>query len=172
MVHPPVGGYLLLQPAEAVHKGHMLFSGKQFLAVPLAVDIDEKGGYLPQQPGGGGAAVDPAAAVAPGVQFPVDHQLALLHRVAQLLHLAGHLLRDAGEKGGDHRPALAAADDAPGGPGPQHRVDGADEDGLARAGLAGKDVEAPLQLDGGLLDHRDIFDVELGKHLDPPVLKV
>ena len=34
------------------------------------------------------------------------------------------------------------------------------DDGFARAGLAGEDVEAPVELDVGGLDDRDIFNVK------------
>ena len=101
----------------------------------------------------------------------MDHQLVILGGVAQLLHLADHLPRDIGKQGRDHRPGLPAADDAPGGAGPQHRVDGADEDGLTGAGFPGEYIEAVVQLDGGLLNHRDILNIKLGKHgCSPPFL--
>ena len=48
--------------------------------------------------------------------------------------------------------------------GAEQQADRLDEDGLARAGLAGQDVEAGLELDLDGLDHRKVADAEKTEH--------
>ena len=69
-----------------------------------------------------------------------------------------------GKHGADKGLGHAGADQFPGGPAPQHGPHGVDDDGFARAGLAGQSVEAGLKGNIRRLYHRDIFNMEQFQH--------
>ena len=65
----------------------------------------------------------------------------------------------------DGRLGLAGAHQIGRRAGAEQEADGLDEDRLARARLAGQDVEAGLELDLDGLDHREVADAEEAQHV-------
>ena len=153
-----VGLQLRLHPAEAVQVGAVLFLVQQLLPVVLAVDVQQRAAD-PAQLGHGHRPAAHAAGVLPvGVDLPLEQKLPVLRLQAALLQ--GRQGRHAGEHGADEGLRRAGADQVPAGPLAQHGPHGVDHDALSGAGLAGQGVEALVEGDVRLLDHRDILNMQ------------
>ena len=131
----------------------------------LAVNVQKILADSPQLGYRNGAAVDPADVFPVAGDFPLEEQMAVLVRRSPGLPKPRQIPWDLGELGADKGLLSPGADQLPGGPSPQHRAHGVDDDGLARAGLAGEGVEAGVELDLRLFDHRDILNVKHFQHV-------
>lgn len=117
----------------------------------LAVDVDDAGAELPEPLGGGGCPVD-APGRAPGeAHGALDRQTVVA---------GAHRRADAGALG-------AAGDDAPPVPAAEEKVERVDDDGLARAGLPGDDVQAGAGREGNIAGDGETGDGELLNHRWP-----
>ena len=155
MVRLPPGA----QAAEVVHDGHMALRGEQNLVVVLAVDVHQPGPHFPEKAHRGGPGADPGGAAAVGMDVPGDHELAVFGVIAVFRQHPGHVRGNLPENRGNAGLLRPGADDLPGGPLAETGVYGVDEDGLARAGLAGENRKAPGEVHVGLFDHRKVFDI-------------
>ena len=61
---------------------------------------------------------------------------------------------------------LAGAHEVARGPAAEQETHGLDQDGFTRAGFAGEDVQARLELDLGRVDDREPLDAEEAKHAE------
>ena len=145
--------------AEAVQVFQVTGRVQQPLPVVLAVDVQQLPSQLPELRQGHGTAVQTAGVLPVRPQFPLEQQDALGVR-GDTLFLEPIQLRQVDELGADQGGFGAGADEVSGGASPQDGVQGVHYDGFARAGLAGEDVEASVELDVGGLDDRDIFNVK------------
>ncbi len=68
------------------------------------------------------------------------------------------------ENGFDRATVATGAQEGAVGAFAQQQVERADDDGFARAGLAGDDIVAGLQLQGQIRDQGQIFDAQGGQH--------
>ena len=109
-------------------------------------------------------AVDPADALAAGVQLPVeDHFLPVVQLLIQQVFRGGRTLLH-GEQG-FHRPLLGAGADAlPIGSLAESQPHRLDEDGFAGAGLARQCRKALLEVQGELIDQCDIGYGQVPEH--------
>ena len=130
----------------------------------LAVDVEKLRPHGAQLAHGQGAAIGPADVAAIRRDLPLEEKLPVRIR----LRPAGGQGRKGPGQAGEHRAhkgrAGSGADEVPGCPTPQHRLHGVHHDGFTRAGLAGKGIEAGIELDIGGLDHRQILDVQQLQH--------
>ena len=94
--------------------------------------------------------------------LPLEQQFSVLRLQAALRQLpkGRHVRKHRADEG----LGRAGADEVPARPLAQHRPHGVDDDALARAGLAGQGVEAPVEGDVRLLDNRDVLNVQKLKH--------
>jgi hypothetical protein len=128
----------------------------------LAVDVDQVLGGLAQLRHGGRAAVDPGAALALRVDGAAQQQ-------AVVVALEAGLVQPGASDGGVSNSAVTSARVAPSrtsagiGAVAQRQLQRVDEDGLARAGLAGQHREAGVELELQLGDDDD--DVAQGVSL-------
>ena len=98
--------------------------------------------------------------MARGEDLQAGHEDGFAVRAERELHLADEAAHDGGEGDGQQ---WRAEDPA------AHLVAGF---GRHRAGLAGKDVEPPAQLDGGFGHHGQVADVDLTEHADADSVEV
>ena len=154
-----------LVPPKPVQIAQVAGRIQQLLPVMLAVDVQQLPSQLPQLGHGDQPAVHPAHVPTVPLKLPLEQQL-LPAGGKPVLHQPGQG-RDPGEHRRDQGRTRPGADQLPAGPLPQHRADGVDDDGLARPGLAGEDVEARLKADVRRLNQRDILDMQQGKHCTP-----
>ena len=153
------------KPAEPVEILHVLFRRQQRLVFVLPVDVDQQPAAFPQHRNGRGPPVDAAAAFSLGGYRALDEQHAVL--VGFKPELPQLVLRRGGqiaEHGGHRRLPAAGAHQVPADPLAEHRVDRIDNNGFARTGFAGQHVEAGIEGDVGLFDHRDIFNMQTPQH--------
>ena len=144
--------------AEAVQIAQVALRVQQLLPVVLAVDVQQLAPQLPKLSHRHRPAVDPAQVLSIAADLPLEQQLLLLR--AQAVVLQPGQLGQAGENSGDMGRLGSGADQLPAGPLPQNSADGVDDNGFARASLAGEDVEAPAELDVHRLNDGDILDVK------------
>ena len=142
----------------------MLFLIQQLLAVVLAVDVQQLPANPPQLGHGDGPAVGPADVFPVRSDLPLEQQRSVLLRRDAVLPESRQIRKNAGEGGADKGLLRSGADQLPGCPAPQHRAHGVDDDGFARAGLAGQGVETREELNIRLFDHRDILNVKHFQH--------
>ena len=79
--------------------------------------------------------------------------------IRQLLFVQYHI-RDLRKRRTDHRFGRTCAHKILGSPIAQDRIDGVDQNGLARTSLTGEDVQPRLKMNFCLLDDRDIFNLQ------------
>ena len=115
----------------------------------LAVQIDQDAGQLAERRAGGERAVDEGAAAALRRDLAPQDHFPAVRRV---------------EDGLDRRRVLPGPDEVGRGAAADQQPDGADEDGLAGAGLAGQDVQAGLELELEAVDDGQIADGEEAEH--------
>ena len=158
-----IGGLIVRQQrttlAEAVQIFQVTGRVQQPLPVVLAVDVQQLPSQLSQLCQGHGATVQTAGVLPVRPQLPLEQQDALGVRGDALL-LEPIQLGQVHELGADQGGFGAGADEVTGGASTQDGVQGVHYDGFACAGLAGKDVEARVELDVGGLDDRDVFNVK------------
>ena len=132
----------------------------------LPVDVNELYPELPQDRRRHGASVHAAGAFAALGNFALDLQLVRIIR--HLIVREPRKLRHAG-KNGAHECALCARADAVAvGAFAEDGGDGVDNDGFARAGLAGERIEAAVKADLCLLNNGYIFDMQNTQHNASP----
>ena len=140
----------------------MLLLVQKLLAVVLPMDVQQAAAQRLQLAHRYRPSPHAADALTVTVDLPLQQQGAVLLRCHALL------LRDGGVHTGEHRAdkrlVRAGADEFAACPLAQHRAEGIDDNGFARAGLAGQRVEACLEPDVRLLDDGDIFNVEHFQH--------
>ena len=137
---------------------------KQLLGVVLPVDLDELDAEPAERGDRDGFAAHAAAVLPVGKDLAGDAELRL---VRNLILREPRQLRHAGKDGADKRFLRAGADHLAGGPFTQNGRDRVDDDRLARAGLAGEDIEAAVKRDLCLFNDGNIFDVQGRKHRFP-----
>ena len=135
----------------------------QALAVMLAMDGKETGGNIPHHSSGGGHPVDPAAALALGTDLPIQQKI-LARLVTALFQLFLHRNGDSLKGGPDTGFGGSAAHQLAAGTVAQNGVDGVNENGFARAGLAGEDIETGGEGHLGLFNDRHIFNFQACQH--------
>ena len=94
----------------------------------------------------------------------MEKKISVLVRGQAVFRQARQVRRDRGELRADKGLGGPGADQIPGGPSPQDGPHGVDDNGLARAGLAGEGVEAWAEPDVRLLNDRDILNVQKLQH--------
>ena len=127
-----------------VQNAQMVCRIQQPHRVVLAVDVDQTSAQLPQHSRRGGHTVDPAAALSITGRF----------------QFVQHHIRDLRKRRTDHRFGRTRAHKILGSPIAQDRIDGVDQNGLARTSLTGEDVQPRLKMNFCLLDDRDIFNLQ------------
>ena len=142
-----------------VQNAQMVCRIQQSHRVVLAVDVDQTSAQLPQHSRRGGHAVDSAAALSFGGDLTAQKQLcrALITGRFQFVQ---HHIRDLRKRRTDHRFGRTRAHKILGSPIAQDRIDGVDQNGLARTSLTGEDVQPRLKMNFCLLDDRDIFNLQ------------
>ena len=144
------GFAILRQPGERIEQIEVRSRIEQHLVLVLAMEIDQVGGQLTQRRGRDqGAVEEGAAATALNRHVAPDHQFRTTGVFEDGLY-RGLLLPRPHEI--RRRPAA------------DEQSDGADEDRLARAGLAGEHVQARLELDFQAVDHGQIADGDESEH--------
>lgn len=134
----------------------------QALVRVLAVDVDQAVAQLAQLRDGGGRAVDIRAAASLGVDHAAQGEFFVSVEFA--LGQPGTQRRGGIEDGGDVGARGALAQHAGVAALAQRQGQGVDEDGLARAGLAGKHGEARAEMDLGLFDDDEVADMQGAQH--------
>ena len=152
----PVLGVLVKQPQMQRRVG-------QALAVMLAVDGEEPCGNVPHHGSGGGHSVDPAAALALSADLPIQQQV-LPRLVTALFQLLLHRNGNPLESGPDTGFGRSAAHQLAAGTVAENGVDGVNENGFARAGFAGEDIETGGEGHLGFFNDRHIFNFQACQH--------
>ena len=125
------------------------------------MDIQQKRAQILQLRRGDGRAADAAPALAVRQKTALQDQFAVALQFVFAQPAVGAVrLKD----GGDHAFLRAGADQLPTGSAADGRAQRVDDDGLARAGLAGEDVQPRTQSEVRLFDHGYIFDMQLCQH--------
>ena len=125
----------------------------------LTVDVDQPATQFPEDGCRCRHTVDPAGAFALRRDLPAEHQFlrALVPCLFQtILHRNRHLFKC----GTDHSLCRTGADQIFGGTVAKDGIDGVDQNGLARTGLAGKNIQPRLEMNFRLLDDRNIFNLQ------------
>ena len=123
----------------------------------LAVQHDERRTEIAERGGGGERVVDEGAAASLTRDFAADDHLGAVGALENGLD-GGEVLARADEVG-----ARASTDE---------QTDRVDEDGLARARLAGNDVEAGFELHLELIDHGEMANPEKTQHVRTGTLMI
>ena len=161
LVAGAVVGEQLAGAAEAVEEVDVAVFVHQALAVVLAVDVEEVGAELAEDGGGDGLHVDAADGFAVGGQLALDVEgVVLVAAEPEFVELPAQLGGEAGKDGADEAFFGAAANEFAAGALAHDGADGVDDDGLTGAGFAGEDGQAVAELDVGLFNHCDIFDMK------------
>ena len=137
---------------------------KQLLRVVLPMDLDELDAEPAERGDRDGLAAHAAAVLPVGEDLAGDAELRLIR---DLILREPRQLRHAGKDGADKRFLRAGADHLAGGPFTQNGRDRVNDNRLARAGLAGEDIEAAVKRDLCLFNDGNIFDVQGRKHRFP-----
>ena len=154
---------LVLGVAEAVEDLQLRPGKGQLAMLVLTVEREQRARHVAQLRERSRAAAQVGAGASVGADAPGEHELlgigadALAELLAQRLGQVEDPL-DVGLAGAgtdDPRPRAAA----------EQQVEGVREHGLARAGLAGEDVQPARQAQLRLLDQEQILDTQLLQHL-------
>ena len=124
----------------------------------LTVDIHEQLTDLPEHCRRRRSAVYPRRAFALGGYLAHENKFAVLGGKTKLRQLRLHAVGNIVEQRGNNRLRRPAADDILVSPAAEHRVDTADDDALARAGLAGENVERAAEFHGGFFYNCKVFN--------------
>ena len=155
------------QAAEGVENGELAGGVEQGLVVVGAVHIDEPLADGAEERKGGGGAVDELAVGSGGGEGAFEDELGVFARFdAVFFEEGGEFGADGGEieHGLDGATVGTAADELAVGAFAEDEVEGADDDGFARAGFAGDGVVAGRQLEGQVGDQGEVFDSQGGEH--------
>ena len=132
---------------------------QQLLAVVLAVDVYQLLAQFPQLGDQQGPPVHPAGVFAVRLDGPLNEQLPVLVGARALLLEPGQG-GQVPEQGGHPGGLAPGADQVPAGALPHDGPNGVDDDGFARAGLAGEDIKPLVKGDVRLGDHRDVLNMQ------------
>ena len=141
----------------------MLLLVQQLLPIVLPVDIQQPRTQSPQLPHRHRAAVDAADVLSVPVDLPLQQQRAVLLRCDP--QGSGQLRLHSGKCRPHERLVRTGADQLAAGALSQHGTQRVDDDGLARARLAGEGVEAPFEHDVRRLDDGDILNMQQLQHI-------
>ena len=155
----PVGRCLFLQLAEAVQIPQVAGLVQQLLTVVLAVDVNELAAQGTQLDHGAGHAPHPADVFPVCLDLPGQEQLSVFVRADPHLLKPGQV-GQVPEQGGHQGGLLPGADQVPAGALPHDGADGVDDDGLARAGLAGEHVEPGAEGEIRPIDEGDVLNMK------------
>ena len=163
----PVQGIVLLKNSAVlriiVQNSQMMRRVEQTHRIVLAVDVDQTTAQLPQNGCRSRHSVDAAVALALGGDLTAEQQCfgAL---VAGLLQLIQHSRRHLLKGGANHRLCSSGAHQVLRGAVAKDRIDGVDQDGFARTGLAGQHIQPRFKVHLCLLDHGNIFNLQAAQH--------
>ena len=137
---------------------------QQMLTVVLSINAHQLFAQCFQVGKGRRTTID-AALVAPvGKHLPADEQLPFLGLKAlfpcQFQHLFGQIGKGARHTG----LALPGADQITADTAAQNGAEGINDNGFTCAGLAGQHGKAGRKIDVGLLNHSDIFNIQIAQH--------
>ena len=151
----------LLVVCKCIQKVQMVLFVKQRRRVMLAVDVDQLDAELAQDGDAHKGAVHPANVLAVQMDLALDYGLGVvLHPLLGKPGKLRHIPEDRPNGGF----ACSRADHVPVGPVAQNGGDGVDDDGFARAGLAGQDVEALIEGNIRAFNDGDILNVQKTQH--------
>ena len=159
---------LRLHSTEAVQVSPVALLVQELLSVLLSVDVQQGRPDAPKLCYGDGPSAHPADVSALGGDLPLKEELPLLRGEA-VLGEDLQVLR-FGENSADEGFRRPGTDDVPAGAVAQDSAQGVDDDALARAGLAGQGVKAPVKGDVRLLNDGDVLDVQKRKHGSVPFI--
>ena len=131
--------------------------------IVLTVDVDQPTAQFTQNGCRGWHPVDTAAAFALGGDLAAEQQC-FRALVAGLLKLIQHSRRHLLKGGADHRLCSPGAHQVLRGAVAKDRIDGIDQDGFARTGLAGQYIQPRFKVHLRLLDHGNIFNLQAAQH--------
>jgi len=121
---------------------------QQCLVLVLTVELDQPRRQILQRARGGEPVVDEGATAALRRDFAANQQF----------------LAAGFEDGFDERALFAGPDEVAGRAAAEQEADRLDENRLPRAGLAGQDVQAGLELDLDRVDDGEMLDAEKSEH--------
>ncbi len=148
-----------------VQQAALLGGLEQGVVGVLAVDVHQEFAGFLELLGCGGPAVDEGPGTAAGFHHPAQQQDAVVAGQVVLLQpgvQAGHLV--GGELGGHFGPRRAFPHHPRVGPLPQYQGQGAQQDGLAGAGLAGQRGKTGLELQVQALHQDEVGDGQAQQH--------
>ena len=155
----------LLAPGEAIEQQELTRRLHEPLMLVLAVELHQRVPQPLQEPHRGGSVIDEHAVPAGPCHLPLDHELAAQQRMAGCLEDPCHrAARPRLEESFHHRRLRAGSDEVGLRTCADDQQEGIDDDGLARARLAGEDVEARAEGHRHLLDDGKVAKPELGQH--------
>ena len=128
------------------------------------MQIDQQRAELREHRRRRGAAVHPGPRASFRRDLAAHHHAAVLHVEAEPLDLPPGPAVDPLECAFDDRLPRSGADVATRRALAKEEREGVDEHRLARAGLAGEDVEAGAEVEGDVGNGREVADAELGEH--------
>ena len=161
-VRRSVAGEEIAVAGEGVDEPEMQLWLQQADVFVLTADVDEAVGQLFELAGGGEGAVDPDPAPARSADGAPDEQRVAVARQAQFLKLGVEV--HPFEERFDRGLVRAGSDQVEACPAAEDEVERVDEQRLARAGLAGDDVEARAKGDLDRFDDGQILDSQRGDH--------
>ncbi len=135
------------------------------------MDEGQLGGELLEHLHGGGLVVDEDAALAGGEDFAAENDVVGFSVDAVGLEdgfRAGRGLEDTG----DHGLVGAVADHVGRGFAAHEEGERVDQDGLACAGFAGKEIEAGAEGGDGVIDDGVVFSAEFDEHIFPGLTRL
>ena len=162
-----VQGIVLLKNSAVlriiIQNAQMMRRIEQTHRIVLAVDVDQTAAQLPQNGCRGRHPVDAAAAFTLGGDLAAEQQC-FRALVAGLFKLIQHSRRHLLKGGADHRLCSPGAHQVLRGAVAKDRIDGIDQDGFARTGLAGQHIQPRFKVHLRLLDHGNIFNLQAAQH--------
>ena len=135
---------------------------EKLLRVVLSMDLDELFPEPFQDRDRNGTAVDAADVFSVRIDLALHEQLVRVIR--DLILFKPRKARRSGKDRADKGAACAGTDHVAVGAFAENGGNGVDHDGFARTGFAGEHIEAPVKGNIGLLDHRDILNVQNAQH--------
>ena len=154
-----------LRAAAAVEHGALEVRLDQAQLVALAMDAQEIGGEVGEQPQRGRLIVDEDAVAAAAADLPAHQHLGALRLQPRLLQHRPPAVPLGLEDPGDRQRLGPGAHHLGAGPRPREQRERIDDDRLAGPGLARKHVEPRPELDGGFGQDGQVADVDLAQHV-------
>jgi hypothetical protein len=164
----PEPGAAFPEPPELIQDPALDLGPKQRLRLVLAADLDPAGKELRERGDGHQTSAHLSAAPSAPGQGASHHQLVIVDGETPLGELRLELGQPLGPKHGLHHGLIRALSDrACGGPRAGEQPQGTEDDGLARAGLAGHHVQAGAKLELDSVHQGQLLDPEQLDHPDP-----